>query len=141
MQDSHDDLVRGFVEAGRRGDVVALCGVLDAEVTAVCDSGGWLPAGLGVVRGAMDVARFVAALLCESGSGLGWGSGSGSGSDGAELSVEAVNGRAGVAVRRAGRAVAVVAIDGGGSGITALWIVLNPDKLRGWHRAGVLHPD
>ena len=98
-----------------------LCDILEADVIATTDSGGRLPAALGLIRGAEDVARFAAVLLCES--------------DGAELSVEAVNGRAGLALRgTGGRAAAVVGFDGGGTGINALWIVLNPDKLRSWHR-------
>ena len=144
MRDPNDDLVRSFAQACRRGDVAALRAALDADVIAVSDSGGRLPALPGLVRGAQDVARLAAALLGES--GLLWGSGpmSGSGSmsgsgplgesGDAELSTEVVNGRAGLALRRTGRAVAVVGIDGSATGITALWIVLNPDKLSGWHR-------
>lgn len=120
MHVPHDVLVRCFAEACRSRDLVALRDVLDADVIAVSDSGGRLPAALGSIQGAQDVARFAAVLLCASGD--------------AELSVEAVNGRAGLALRRGGRAVAVVGIDAAGAGITALWIVLNPDKLCGWHR-------
>ncbi|ACU71014.1 putative sigma factor [Catenulispora acidiphila DSM 44928] len=144
MRDPNDDLVRGFARACRRGDVAALRATLAADVIAVSDSGGRLPALPGLVRGAQDVARLAAALLGES--GLLWGSGSMSGPGSldepgepgepgdAELSTEVVNGRAGLALRRTGRAVAVVGIDGTAAGITALWIVLNPDKLGGWHR-------
>ena len=120
MHDRHDDLVRCFAEACRSRDPVALCDLLDPDVIAVSDSGGRLPASLGLVQGAPDVARFAAMLLCASG--------------GAELSVEAVNGRAGLALRRGGRALAVAGVECGGAGITSLWIVLNPDKLHGWHR-------
>jgi len=49
-----------------------------------------------------------------------------------------VNGRAGLALRRAGRAVALVAAETVGtaadSRVGTLWIVLNPDKLLAWHR-------
>ncbi|MEY9910242.1 hypothetical protein ABIA35_006486 [Catenulispora sp. MAP12-49] len=126
MRDPHDDLVHGFAEACRNRDTVALRDTLDADVIAVTDSGGLLPAVPGLVHGARDVARLAAVLLCESGgTGL---------TELTELSVEAVNGRPGLALRRTGRAVAVVGIDGSGTGITALWIVLDPDKLCGWHR-------
>jgi RNA polymerase sigma-70 factor (ECF subfamily) len=50
------------------------------------------------------------------------------------LTVEPVNGRAGLALRRAGHAVAVVAIREAGARVAVLWIVLNPTKLRAWHR-------
>ncbi|WP_194909316.1 siderophore-interacting protein [Catenulispora rubra] len=115
----HDDLVRGFAEACRTGDTVALRDTLSGDAKAVTDSGGLLPATLGVIHGARDVARLAAVLLCGSGD--------------TELSIEAVNGRAGLALRRGGRALAVVGIDAAGAEITALWIVLNPDKLCGWH--------
>lgn len=120
MPDPRDDLVRSFAEACRSRDIVALCDVLDNEVVATTDSGGRLPAALDVLHGAQDVARLAVVLLGEPGD--------------TELSVEAVNGRAGLALRRSGQALAVVGIDGGRAGITAVWIVLNPDKLRGWHR-------
>ena len=119
MHDPHDDLVRGFAEACRSRDTVALCDILDVDVAATTDSGGRLPTALDVLHGAQDVARLAVVLLGEPGD--------------AELSVEAVNGRAGLALRRSGQALAVVGLDGGHTGITALWIVLNPDKLRGWH--------
>jgi len=120
MHDPHDELVHGLAEACRTGDDVALCDLLNADVIAVCDSGGRLPALPGLAHGAHDVARLAAVLLRGSGD--------------TELSVEAVNGRAGLALRRAGRALAVVGVDGSGTEITTLWIVLNPDKLLRWHR-------
>jgi hypothetical protein len=75
---------------------------------------------LGPVHGAEDVARLAAALLC--------------GQPDAELTIEAVNGRTGLALRRAGQPAAVVAIGTAGSKAADLWIVLNPAKLGGWHR-------
>jgi len=110
-----DDVVRGFAEACRRDDVAAVVAALDADVVAVCDGG-----GLGVVHGAEDVTWLVIGLLC--------------GRPDTELTVESVNGQAGLAVRRAGRAVAVVGVEAAGTTVTGLWIVLNPAKLRGWTR-------
>jgi RNA polymerase sigma-70 factor (ECF subfamily) len=52
---------------------------------------------------------------------------------GADLTIESVNGRAGLVVRRAGRAEAVVSIGVTHQRVTELWIVLNPDKLARWH--------
>lgn len=120
MLDRHDDVVRRFAEACRLEDIAALRAALHAEATVVCDGGGLVPAPLGQVHGAEDVARLVAVLLC--------------GQPGAELSVEAVNGRTGLALRRAGRAVAVAGVGTDGRKVTAVWIVLNPAKLGGWHR-------
>jgi RNA polymerase sigma-70 factor (ECF subfamily) len=120
MHKEHDSLVRSLAEACRRGDLVALRDTLDAGVIAVCDSGGHLPAVPDSIHGAQDVARFAAALLGERPD--------------TELSIEAVNGRSGLALRHTGQAIAVASIDVAHSEISALWIVLNPDKLRGWHR-------
>jgi RNA polymerase sigma-70 factor (ECF subfamily) len=118
MLGRRDDFVRGFAEACRRGDIDGLWAALDADATAVCDGGGVVPA-IGPVHGAGDVARLAAALLCERPD--------------VELTIEAVNGRAGLALRGAGRAIAVVAVETADTGITALWIVLNPAKLHRWH--------
>jgi len=113
------DVVREFAQACRREDLAAVRGALTPDAVAVCDGGGLLPAALDVVHGAADVARLVV-LLC--------------GRPGTELTVESVNGRAGLAVRRAGRAVVVIGVDVAGTAVTGLWIVLNPAKLRGWSR-------
>jgi RNA polymerase sigma-70 factor (ECF subfamily) len=116
----HDRVVRGFADACRRGDAAALTAVLAADVVATCDSGGAVPGPAGSARGAAEVAHLVVATLC--------------GRSGVEVTVESVNGRAGLALRRASRAVAVVGAETAGSEVTALWIVLNPAKLGGWHR-------
>jgi RNA polymerase sigma-70 factor (ECF subfamily) len=49
------------------------------------------------------------------------------------VTIEAVNGCTGLAVRRAGRAIAVLAFRVPDK-ITDVWVVLNPAKLQGWHR-------
>jgi len=115
MLDRHDQVIRRLAEACRRGDGTALAAVLDVDATATCDAGGTAPA-----HGAGEVARLVMTSLC--------------GQAGSELTVESVNGRAGLALRRASRAVAVVAVQTAGAKVTALWIVLDPARLSGWHR-------
>jgi hypothetical protein len=116
MPGRHDDVVRRFAEACRAGDVAAL---LDAEVFALCDGGGPGPMP-GAVHGAGEVGRLCEVLLC--------------GRPGAELTVESVNGRPGLALRRAGRALAVVAVQVTETHVVALWIVVSPPKLARWHR-------
>ena len=120
MLDRHDDGVRGFAAACQLGEMAALLAALDADAIAVCDGGGLVAAPKAYVLGAPGVARLVAALLC--------------GQPDTELTIESVNGRAGLALRRVGRAVAVVGIQTADAKVTVLWIVLNPAKLRGWHR-------
>jgi hypothetical protein len=118
--DRHDQVVHRFAQACRRGDVFALTAVLDVDAVATCDGGGLVPCPNEPAHGAVDVARLVMTWLC--------------GRAGAELTVESVNGRAGLVLRCASRAVAVVGAETTGSKVTALWIVLNPAKLGGWHR-------
>jgi hypothetical protein len=119
VRDRHDDVVRRFAEACQAGDIAALSVALDADAIAVCDGGELVPAAIGPVHGAENVAQLVAALLC--------------GQPDAELTIEAVNGRPGLALRRADRAVAVAGVTVAGTKIAILWIVLSPAKLHGWH--------
>jgi hypothetical protein len=120
MVERHDGVVRGFAEACRLEDIEALRAALDPDAIAICDGGGLVPASMSPVHGAEDAARLAAAMLC--------------GRPDAELTIEAVNGRAGLALRRRGRAVAVVAVEEAHARIAVLWIVLNPAKLSRWHR-------
>jgi RNA polymerase sigma-70 factor (ECF subfamily) len=121
MLDRDDDVVRRFAHACRTGDTAELRRALDPDAVAVHDGGGRVSAAVGPVYGADDVAELVAALLTTT-------------QPEAELTLEAVNGHAGLALRQAGRAVAVVAVGATGGKVSVLWIVLNPAKLGGWHR-------
>jgi len=113
----HDDAVRRLAAACHTGDVVAIGAVLDPDAVAVCDGGGRVPAPIRPVHGAGQVALLLHALL-----------------PGSDLAVEGVNGRAALVLRRAGTAVAVIAVGCHEGLATTLWVVLNPAKLRGWHR-------
>ncbi|MEU4606414.1 nuclear transport factor 2 family protein [Kribbella sp. NPDC023972] len=118
--DRHAHAVRRFAAAWESGDPAALEAVLAADAVVVSDGGGKVRATVRPIHGAREAARFVAALPV--------------GLPGAEFAVEPVNGRAGVVLRRGGRAVAVVSLSVAEAEVTAVWIVLNPDKLRTWHR-------
>ena len=120
MPDRHDDVVRRFAEACQSGDIPTLSAALDADAVAVCDGGGMVPAATSHISGAEDVAQLVENLLC--------------GQPHTELTIEAVNGRAGLALRRAGQAIAVVGVTVADAKVAAVWMVLNPAKLGGWHR-------
>ncbi|MFC5752401.1 hypothetical protein [Actinomadura rugatobispora] len=114
----HDHVVRRFAAACGTGDTAALEAVLAADAMVVSDGGGQVRAAIHPTRGADAVARFVTALL--------------TGRPRTVATVESVNGRTGLVLRRAGRAVAVVSVSVAGAEVTAVWIVLNPDKLRRW---------
>jgi RNA polymerase sigma-70 factor (ECF subfamily) len=118
MHDGHDDVVRRLAAACRSGTVAALLTVLDADAVARCDGGGLVAVPLNPVHGADEVARLITTVLC--------------GQSGTELTVEAVNGLAGLALWRSGRAVAVACVATADAKITDFWIVLNPAKLRRW---------
>jgi len=117
MHRGHDDVVRRLAAACRTGGVTAIDAVLDPDAVAVCDGGGRVSAPTRPVHGAAQVARLLHALLPAT-----------------ELTVESVNGRAALVGRRAGAAVAVIAVGCHEDRAMTLWIVLNPAKLRGWHR-------
>jgi hypothetical protein len=112
-----------LADACRSADAGSLRAVLAPECAAICD-GGVLPA----VHGAGDVAELLLALC----AGLP-GREKAARRPGEELTIESVNGRPGLALRRSGTAVAVLAATVEEERITALWIVLNPAKLTGWH--------
>jgi ketosteroid isomerase-like protein len=118
MSDRPEEVVRRFTAACRAGDVAALRSLLHRDAVAVVDTGGPGPTTTGPVSGE-DLVELLAVLL--------------GGGPGAELTVEAVNGGTGLALRRAGRAVAVVGLTVADGGIAVLWAVLNPVKLLGWH--------
>ncbi|SNY68888.1 siderophore-interacting protein [Paractinoplanes atraurantiacus] len=118
MRPPHDDVVREFLAACRTGEISALRAALHDDAVAMCDGGGAVLAALNPVRGAENVAGLVSVLLCRPGS---------------ELTVESVNGRTGLALRRGGRAEAVIAAESAGGLVSALWIVLTPAKLARWH--------
>jgi hypothetical protein len=117
MRERHDDVVRRLVVAFDARDRIAIEALLDPDAVAVCDSGGHVPAPTRPVHGAAEVTRLLQALL-----------------PGTDLTAENVNGRPGLAARRAGTAVAVIALSCRAGRATTLWIVLNPVKLRGWPR-------
>ena len=108
-----------LVDLLARRDATALTAVLDPDVVLVSDGGGRVVTPLRPVRGADEVARLVSALVTAD----------------SVLTVEPVNGRPGLVVRVGGRARGVIALTLGSSGVTAIWLVLNPDKLVRWHRA------
>ncbi|TCC23999.1 siderophore-interacting protein [Kribbella sindirgiensis] len=109
-------VVHRFATACRAGSGGALRSLLTAEVVAITDGGGQVPARLEPVRGPAQVARCLTDLLRPE----------------LALTVEAVNGQPGVVLRDTGNVVAVVSVRVTSAKVAAVWIVLNPDKLRHW---------
>ena len=101
------------------GDLDELAALLHPDVLLVSDGGGRVVTPLRPVRGVASVARVVSTAVGAAA--------------GRALTVEQVNGRPAVVARRAGRACAVVVTEVERGLVTRVWLVLNPDKLAGWH--------
>jgi len=121
MPHAPDLVLRLAGACGGAGNPAALEALLHTEAVALCDGGGEVPAVLQPVCGAAIVARLLIALVGDR--------------PGTVLTVESVNGRAGLALRQQGTVLAVVSVSATAGRITSLWIVLNPAKLRHWHHA------
>ncbi|MQY05089.1 nuclear transport factor 2 family protein [Actinomadura macrotermitis] len=116
----HDHVVHRFAAACGAHDTAALKTLLAGDAIVVSDGGGKVRAAARPAHGADAAARFMAALL--------------SGRLRLTVTVRSVNGRTGLVLYQAGQAVAVVSVSTAGTEVTAVWITLNPDKLRRWHR-------
>lgn len=111
-------LVEAFVTAARSGAVADLERLLTADVLARSDGGGKVHAARVAVHGADRVTNLLDNVLRKY-----WA--------GAELVTIAVNGGAGMLVRRPDGSVhAVVLVSASADGIGELNLVVNPDKLR-----------
>ncbi|MCA2219921.1 hypothetical protein [Nonomuraea aurantiaca] len=115
----HERVARRFAAACQAGDTEALREVLAADAIAVSDGGGKVRVAVRPTYGAEAVTRVVTALLIDQPE--------------TEPAIGSVNGRTGLVLRRAGKAVAVVSVSVAGAEVTAVWIILNPDKLQRWH--------
>lgn len=113
----HRALVHEFRTACEHGDVIALHGLLRHDVVAITDGGGRVTAALEPVRGVPAVVDLLSHVR---------------GASDTRLEECAVNGRPGLLLRRGGRVVGVVHVTIEQDWITDVWVVLNPDKLRGW---------
>ncbi|CAN7538758.1 nuclear transport factor 2 family protein [Terrabacter sp. LjRoot27] len=108
-----------WADALAGGDLDALAATMHRDVVLVSDGGGRVVTPLRPVRGAASVARVVSTAVGDA--------------PGRALTVEQVNGRPAVVVRRSGRACAVVVAEVDGALVVRVWLVLNPDKLVRWH--------
>ncbi|MFF5107527.1 hypothetical protein [Streptosporangium sp. NPDC000509] len=115
----HERVARRFAAACQAGDTETLREVLAADAIVVSDGGGKVRVAVRPTYGADAVARVVTALLIDQ--------------PGTEPAIGSVNGGTGLVLRRAGKAVAVVSVSVAGAEVTAVWIILNPDKLQRWH--------
>ena len=119
--DTHARLLRAFCEAVASGDVSALADLLREDAIAITDGGGRKTAALNPIRGAEKITRF---LIGTAGKNAG-----------REIRIVPmlINGSAGAILCMDGEIdlTLSVAIDGAQQKIAAIYVVRNPDKLRG----------
>lgn len=115
-QDRWRRLTTQFFAAAAAGDIAGLEEVLADDVVHWGDGGGKVAAALRPVYGRAKVARLFGAL----GSRL---------PEGADISLTEVNASPGLLVWGGGTLLAVVVPQVGAAGITAVYVVTNPDKL------------
>ncbi|WP_233508415.1 RNA polymerase sigma factor SigJ [Spongiactinospora gelatinilytica] len=106
-----------FVAASLGGDINAVMELLAPDVTMWSDGGGKVRAALRPITGAEKIARFLASVA----GGFG----------GFEVRYAHVNGGPGVVMSKDGVLESVTGLDIADGRITAIWLVRNPDKLRG----------
>ncbi|HWM16021.1 MAG TPA: hypothetical protein VNP97_05480 [Microbacterium sp.] len=108
--------------------LIAACGkrsiplvrrALRANVTLLVDAGGSIPAPRHPTRGAPAVAAALITVM--------------SAHPDAVLTEHEVNALPGIVMRVGGRVVGVISLGLRGRGISAIWVVLNPDKLTHWN--------
>ncbi|MGK8485471.1 RNA polymerase sigma-70 factor [Nocardia asiatica] len=111
-----NELVERFLKAARDGDIEALERMLAADVSATADGGGQVSAARRPVVGANQVARYMAGLLRWEVPGM-------------RLLVEEVNGAPAAVARVDGAPLVVVGIEVADGAVTALRLIVNPEKL------------
>ncbi|MDQ0904451.1 RNA polymerase sigma factor SigJ [Streptomyces canus] len=112
------DVVRNFKQAWESMDIDALIGFLDPGAVSVADTGGLVEAGARSLEGAEQIASGLVALLHRM----------------PDLTIleRMVNGRPGLVIEQDGVIVSVMALEATDDRVTHIWVMRNPEKLRGW---------
>lgn len=111
-----DQVVSAFLAATTRGDLDALVRLLDPDVVFRSDGGGIVRSTLRPVYGADKVARLLIGLA--------------PGYRTTSLQVAVVNDEPGIVIRQGNSVIAVATVTTSPTQVTAVNVVLNPDKLR-----------
>ncbi len=116
---AHGAVVSAFKAAWDTGDVAALVALLDPSAVVTTDGGGLVSAALEPIAGAEAVARLLLGARDRQ--------------PGLALEAALVNGQPGLVALAGGTTVAVIAVDVVGDVVRNLWVMRNPEKLRGWN--------
>lgn len=111
-------LINQFMAAADAGDDVALLSLFAKDVTLTSDGGGVVPAARRVVHGRSRIARLYLVLAKKLGNRL-------------RKEIRAINGEPGLIMYLDGAPLLTLSFETDGNSITALYTVLNPEKLHG----------
>ncbi len=114
-------LINQFVAAADAGDDVTLLSLFAKDATLTSDGGGVVPAARKTVHGRSRIARLYLLLAKRLGTRL-------------RNEIVTINGEAGIVMYLDDAPLATVSFDTDGNSITALYTVLNPNKLHGLSR-------
>lgn len=121
-----DTLLSAFHAAIHGGNVARLSALLSDEVRLTTDSGGKVPAVLGMIDGYHAVMNFIAGPLTQFWANYGW-------------ATAAINGEQGIVVTAHGGTVAVVSFGYGRDGrVTDIFVMRNPEKLAHLDAPGIV---
>lgn len=112
----HERVVGAFMAATSQGQLQDLVRVLDPDVVFRSDGGGIIPAARGTVRGREAVTQLIRGLAQRYAT--------------ATVHQTMVNASGGIVMEDDGRVLAVASIRVAGGSVTAIDVVINPEKLR-----------
>ena len=119
--DQQREVTHRFLAAAAGGDIERLMTVLAPDVTLLTDGGGKARAALRPIVGAGKAARFLAAIAGRPYMGVDI--------SGMTLAPAEINGSPGTLIMTGGRAIAALTLTVSGGRITAIQLLVNPDKL------------
>ncbi|MFI6871480.1 RNA polymerase sigma-70 factor [Nocardia sp. NPDC050406] len=111
------ELLERFLAAARSGDLASLERLFAADIVSVADGGGKVTAARRPIEGRARVARYLVGLLAHDLPGL-------------TITVEEVNGALAVVARVGDAPLLVAAVDIADGLVSAVRLVVNPDKMR-----------
>jgi len=116
--DSHERLLKAFLEAVASSDISQLTGLLREDAVAVTDGGGRKSAALNPIHGADKIARFFIGVAGKNAN--------------RDIHIEpaVINGSAGALLYLDGELDHTLSVSIDGGRIAAIYLVRNPDKLR-----------
>lgn len=113
---ARSSLINQFMAAADAGDDATLLSLFATDATLTSDGGGVVPAARKVVHGRSRIARLYLLLARRLGTRL-------------RQEILTINGEPGLVMYLDGAPFAIIAFETDGSSITALYTVLNPEKL------------